>query len=71
MNNNPFDHFGLPEKFLSKRAKIVAVYIEERSVPRTAHRLKYQSPSWVRKVINEYKDYLRNEATSKAVELTQ
>lgn len=51
----------IPEEWKSKRQRIIEVYVEHRTVPATVRALgKYKSPSFVRKVIHEYRVFLHN-----------
>ena len=49
----------IPEEWKSARHRIIEVYIQVRSVPETAQRLGYKSPSFVRLVIHQYRDFIR------------
>jgi hypothetical protein len=53
----------IPPEWKSKRQIIIETYIQVRSVPIVAKRLKYASPSFVRFVVSEYRKYLRNKDT--------
>ena len=53
-------NFPIPEKWKSKRQIIVETYILKRTVHATVVALNYASPSFVRMVVKEYREYLKN-----------
>lgn len=53
-------NFPIPEKWKSKRQIIVETYILKRTVKATVVALSYASPSFVRMVVKEYREFLKN-----------
>lgn len=49
----------IPDEWKSKRQKIIEVYVVHRTVPATVKALGYYKyPSFVRKVVQEYREFL-------------
>ena len=58
--------FPVPEHFTRNQKAVISEWVKYRSVPVTAKAMKYKSPSYVRGVVADYRDFLKNTALKEA-----
>jgi len=57
--------FPIPDGLTRVQRIIVRSYIVHRSVPKVARELEYKTPSFVRKVVRDYKLFLADYSSSR------